>query len=247
MVKDTNFQSRFPQRFQIKEELLCVIAERGGSIKIQDRATGWSIYEELANRLNLSDEARTRMRDSKKPEKKPELAWENEVRWCRTELGSAGLIEKDKVNGQGIWTLTNLGRESVENKIENKIENTITNQKFSFPEEVPPDTVSFHEGSVTRVLVNRYERNPIARQQCINYYGKKCFVCGFEFARVYGTVAEDLIHVHHLKALSEIAEEYEVDPIADLRPVCPNCHAVLHLRFPPYSIEEVQGFLHQEP
>jgi predicted HNH restriction endonuclease len=29
----------------------------------------------------------------------------------------------------------------------------------------------------------------------------------------------------------------------DLRPVCPNCHAVLHHRVPAFSIEEVRTFL----
>ena len=37
--------------------------------------------------------------------------------------------------------------------------------------------------------------------------------------------------------------QYEVDPIKDLRPVCPNCHAVLHRRIPAYRIEEVRAFL----
>jgi predicted HNH restriction endonuclease len=40
-----------------------------------------------------------------------------------------------------------------------------------------------------------------------------------------------------------LAREYVVDPVADLRPVCPNCHAVLHSRRPAYSIEEVRGLL----
>lgn len=231
MVKDRNSQSRFPQMPLIEEEILYVIAERGGSIKIRDGE--WSIFEELADRFKLSDEARTRITT----EKYSEIAWNKRVRQCRRNLAKDGLVEKDKVSGQGTWTLTNLGRESVENKI--------NHQRFSFPEEVPSDMVSFHEGAVTSVFVNRYERNRAARQQCINYYGKKCFICGFEFVRVYGAITKNLIHVHHLKALSEIAEEYEVDPIADLRPVCPNCHAVLHLQFPPYSIEEVQSFLYQ--
>jgi|ERR1700734_3962751 len=51
------------------------------------------------------------------------------------------------------------------------------------------------------------------------------------------------IHVHHLRQLSDIRKEYLVDPIKDLRPVCPNCHAVLHLRNPAYSIEDVLAFL----
>ncbi len=43
--------------------------------------------------------------------------------------------------------------------------------------------------------------------------------------------------------ISEIAEEYEVDPVKDLRPVCPNCHAMIHRRSPPLSIEELQVLL----
>ncbi|HSX81067.1 MAG TPA: HNH endonuclease [Candidatus Saccharimonadia bacterium] len=53
----------------------------------------------------------------------------------------------------------------------------------------------------------------------------------------------EFIHVHHCRPLSEIAGEYVVDPIEDLRPVCPNCHAVIHRRTPPFTIEEVRSML----
>ncbi|MDY6960261.1 MAG: HNH endonuclease, partial [Halobacteriota archaeon] len=33
------------------------------------------------------------------------------------------------------------------------------------------------------------------------------------------------------------------DPVNDLRPVCPNCHAVLHKKKPPYTIEELKNVL----
>jgi predicted HNH restriction endonuclease len=46
--------------------------------------------------------------------------------------------------------------------------------------------------------------------------------------------------VHHLRPLSGIAEEYEIDPVEDLRPVCPNCHAMLHRKTPPYTIDELR-------
>ncbi|MDC9497701.1 MULTISPECIES: HNH endonuclease [unclassified Pseudoalteromonas] len=36
------------------------------------------------------------------------------------------------------------------------------------------------------------------------------------------------MHVHHIVPISDIGDEYQVDPIRDLRPVCPNCHAMLH-------------------
>jgi predicted HNH restriction endonuclease len=58
-----------------------------------------------------------------------------------------------------------------------------------------------------------------------------------------GTFAARIIHVHHLTRLADIGEAYDVNSIADLRPVCPNCHGVIHKHNPPFIIEEVQGFL----
>ena len=34
--------------------------------------------------------------------------------------------------------------------------------------------------------------------------------------------------MHHIVPLAEIKEDYVVDPVKDLIPVCPNCHMVLH-------------------
>lgn len=113
------------------------------------------------------------------------------------------------------------------------------------PEEIAATTAPLVEGAVCRVSVNAYERKPEARRRCIEAHGASCCVCGFSFGAVYGEVAEGYIHVHHRRPLSEIGGEYVVDPVADLRPVCPNCHAVLHRRIPAFSIEEVRGFLSQ--
>lgn len=113
---------------------------------------------------------------------------------------------------------------------------------FALPEEIDTPQV-FYEGATKVVSVNAYERNSEARRQCIARYGPKCFICGFNFADTYGEVGEGLIHVHHIKPLAEIGEEYEVDPIRDLCPVCPNCHAIIHRRKPAYTVEEVKAFL----
>jgi 5-methylcytosine-specific restriction protein A len=43
--------------------------------------------------------------------------------------------------------------------------------------------------------------------------------------------------------LAEIRSTYVVDPVNDLKPVCPNCHAMLHRRTPPYSIDELRALL----
>lgn len=114
---------------------------------------------------------------------------------------------------------------------------------FLTPEEISATTATFVEGAVCRVTVNAYERNAAARRDCIAAHGTTCCLCGFNFGEVYGEVAEGFTHVHHVRPLSEIREEYEVDPVNDLRPVCPNCHAVLHRRVPAFGIEEVRAML----
>jgi len=65
-------------------------------------------------------------------------------------------------------------------------------------------------------------------------------VCGFSFESAYGELGRDYIHVHHVLPLAEVNEEYEVDPIRDLRPVCPNCHAMLHRKSPALSVDELK-------
>lgn len=110
------------------------------------------------------------------------------------------------------------------------------------PEEIADDEV-IYEGAVHRISVNAYERNPEARRKCLAHYGTNCAVCGFDFGKAYGDVGLEFIHVHHLRQLSEVGGEYKIDPIGDLRPVCPNCHAVIHRRKPAYNLDEVKKFL----
>ncbi len=116
---------------------------------------------------------------------------------------------------------------------------------IALPDELDP-TQPRNEGARYQITVNAYERDPRARQLCIARHGTACVVCGFSFGATYGPVAEGFIHVHHLRPLSEIGGEYEVNPVEDLRPVCPNCHAVLHRSVPAFSIEDVWGFLLQQ-
>ena len=93
--------------------------------------------------------------------------------------------------------------------------NAQSEESFALPEEVS-EPLTLYEGSRQRISVNAYERNPKARQKCIEYYGVICSVCGFVFSRVYGNIGSGFIHVHHLKKISEIGEKYRVDPIRDL-------------------------------
>jgi 5-methylcytosine-specific restriction enzyme A len=107
-----------------------------------------------------------------------------------------------------------------------------------YPDELDKSETLF-EGIKKTISVNSYERNPIARNKCIEHYGVQCVVCGFDFEKVYGNIGKGFIHVHHLTQLSDIGQGYEVDPVKDLRPVCPNCHAMLHKKNPPYTIDDL--------
>jgi len=127
-------------------------------------------------------------------------------------------------------------REILENfKLSNNFETEII-----YPDEVD-DKLS--EGKKKVVSVNAYERNPKARKMCLEHHGYNCSVCKINFEDIYGVVGKNFIHVHHLNQISEIKQEYNIDPLKDLTPVCPNCHAMLHKRNPPYTIEEMQEII----
>jgi 5-methylcytosine-specific restriction protein A len=101
----------------------------------------------------------------------------------------------------------------------------------------------YREGAVRQVLVNAYERDQAARQACIAHFGLACAVCGLRFEEVYGPLGTGFIHVHHIVPLSELGTEYSLNPVTDLRPVCPNCHAMVHRQRPPLSLDELRAFL----
>lgn len=107
-------------------------------------------------------------------------------------------------------------------------------------------TESFREGATVQVTVNGYERNPKARRACIAHYGAVCQICLFDFAKFYGPMGRGVIHVHHRTQLASRDGEYEVDPIRDLIPVCPNCHAMIHLTREPLEPEALTALIAEQ-
>ncbi len=114
--------------------------------------------------------------------------------------------------------------------------------KSHMPEEILAPEL-FSEGATRTITVNAYERNSAARKACIEHYGYACAVCEHSLEDLYGSVAKGMVHVHHLTELATIGKKYEVDPVADLQPVCPNCHAVLHRNAPALSIKQLRAIL----
>ena len=99
---------------------------------------------------------------------------------------------------------------------------------------------SYSEGKRVLKKSYSYERNPEAREACLAHYGYICYVCGFSFVKKYGKVGEKFIHVHHKIPVSEVGHEYIVDPLKDLVPICPNCHAMIHRKVPAMSVDELK-------
>lgn len=110
------------------------------------------------------------------------------------------------------------------------------------PVELPDDTeiTPRTEGTTQKTQVTRYERSPINRMLCLAAKGYSCSVCGMNFEQTYGELGLNFIHVHHTVPVSQMGDDYQVDPEKELFPVCPNCHSMLHRCDPPLSIDALQ-------
>ena len=94
-----------------------------------------------------------------------------------------------------------------------------------------PDPVT-PEGSRRYVVVNRYERSRVNRRIAIKEHGTTCTVCRVKLVDIYGEIGDGFIHMHHrvpASKLAELGDTYRFNAKTDLEPVCPNCHAMLHI------------------
>ncbi len=105
------------------------------------------------------------------------------------------------------------------------------------------DELQHAEGKISQVLQTKYERNPVNRELCLDANGYVCKICGFDFEKVYGEIGHNFIHVHHIEKVSSFGGEYYLNPVTDMIPVCPNCHAMLHREDPPISPEKLRGII----
>lgn len=214
----------FPSYANLEQPLLRFIYEHGGQgFEVRPR----DVYGPLADWFGLSEGEHLITRDHVSGDGNSTPVWNNRVPWARNTLRKLGLLA-DSANG--IWKLSKRGIEAA-----NDVPSLGTSQVV-YPDDVAG---SAFEGSKRQVQVNAYERSALARQACVEHYGYRCAACGFDFEAVYGERGRLFIHVHHIVPLAAISEEYLVDPIRDLRPICPNCHAIVHRTDPPCSIDEL--------
>ena len=108
---------------------------------------------------------------------------------------------------------------------------------------VAGQATTYREGKKKTISSTQYERDGQARASCIAHYGSRCVICNFDFEETYGPAGAGYIHVHHTVPISEREGEYQVDPVEDLKPVCPNCHAMIHLGDRLRSTDEVRDLI----
>jgi hypothetical protein len=216
-------QRALEDRQRIDEEERQLEEERRHANEELQRLEEERIAEQLAARLNAqklrAEEARHRLED---PRFKLFLkgAWTDflSVRnvWLLIERGEATLSDHAVEKGDG---------------------------RIQFLEQFPDLAALFDELVIPNTHDTRTQRrrDPREKSECIKFHGTICAICGFSFADAYGDIGEGYIEVHHLKPISEDGDLIAriINPIADLRPVCANCHRMLHTKSPPYSIEEM--------
>jgi len=93
---------------------------------------------------------------------------------------------------------------------------------------VSSEEAEYLEGRRRLAEIELVSRNPAARRACIARHGTACAACGFDFGSFYDLVGEGFCEVHHIEGLSKSKGTRRVDPIKDLKPVCANCHRMLH-------------------
>lgn len=112
------------------------------------------------------------------------------------------------------------------------------------PEELPPGSAPYYsQAASVNVRANKYERDRAARKACLEHHGARCAVCDFDFSETYGALGLGCVRVHHIVVPAAISPGYKLDPVRDLRPVCANCHYMIHRVEPHYSIEQMRDLL----
>lgn len=95
-----------------------------------------------------------------------------------------------------------------------------------------PSILISEEGKRFEKKCKGYERSSKLRKAVIERDGYICQVCGKSLEETYGSFAKKLIQVHHGVPVSSNNGESFESSIDDMIAICPNCHWVLHHRFP---------------
>jgi hypothetical protein len=114
-------------------------------------------------------------------------------------------------------------------------------------EDLPDIEASEHSAFEGRRMLRMHlsieRRASLARrkkEKVLNQFGRlACEVCDFDFERTYGSIGRAFAEAHHLVPLESLRQG-RVVTTAELAIVCANCHRMLHLGDPLFSLPELR-------
>ncbi|MBK7039974.1 MAG: HNH endonuclease [Bacteroidetes bacterium] len=98
----------------------------------------------------------------------------------------------------------------------------------------------FDEGFKHEIIKEVTYRNQKIVSLAKDQHGTICEVCQFDFGKTYGSYGEGFIEMHHLFPIYKGKRKTTAE---DLRPVCANCHRMLHRGKKLLSIEELKEII----
>ena len=106
------------------------------------------------------------------------------------------------------------------------------------------------EGQLSTRNVTYRTRSRQLRDAAIEHYTKvgkiPCSVCSFDYGLAYVGIGTGYIQIHHLEPISYNGETRLAldEAVRKVRPLCANCHVMVHRRHPWLSVERVTDLLH---
>ncbi|SDG16978.1 5-methylcytosine-specific restriction enzyme A [Celeribacter baekdonensis] len=112
------------------------------------------------------------------------------------------------------------------------------------------DATEASEGQLLTRLHRYRERNAaIVKRKKASFFRKHGHLCcearGFDFLKVYGERGAGFIECHHTKPVSEL-NAGETTKLADLVLLCANCHRMVHVARPWWTLEELFASINQD-
>lgn len=145
------------------------------------------------------------------------------------------------------WEFLDVSVQHLPTETEAKVRAAWTEHVLSssrYVDSLEPIPGTWPDDALSRITVNRYERDADGRRVALAHHGPRCAACGFDFEQTYGAAGSTGIHVHHTVPVSELGPGYTFDPAADLVPLCPNCHAMAHSHKPDaFTVAELRALI----
>jgi hypothetical protein len=111
--------------------------------------------------------------------------------------------------------------------------------------EMVKEQQEYLEGFKREVTRELRARNRSVVEEAKRRFGVTCVVCGFNFGNFYGPSAHGFIEGHHLEAMATYHGPRKVTA-SQIRPVCANCHRMLHRGKQLLSIERLKRMIREE-